>query len=1020
VPSPFRRMREHAGLFVALLGTAALVSGFASGIGGFLDQRADAGVRDGLADRAGTDLALRVSFSRDADAAAQDATVRALIARDFAALDAPVTVTRLATVPTTIDGEPVIAASIPDLTEHAELVAGAWPADAGAVAVQADAAEELGLAVGDLVALGDPAAPLALTVAATWRVSDPLDPRWLGDPLLVEGAGRTGIGPIVVADELIPRLAEEGARLAWTIVPETERMTAADLPLIPKIWNLLPRSWRGSIESMTSLQRQGRLLVTAEELVVRVDGLRAVQPVALLLLAGVAVVGFAELARLLTTVRAGETTLLWSRGASPPGLALRAGLETAAVTAVGAAVGTAVAATGLVVTAPLGAPGPLGPLLAVPAVASVVVATLVVTVATARDAARQSVEERASSGRGRRLAGTGVVVLLGGAAALAVQQLVSYGSPVIAGSVDPLAVVAPVLALLALVLAALVVFPVAARAAERRIRRGSITALLATRTLARRGALAAAPLVATATAVGALVIAAGYSGTWASSFDLTTSLRAGAALHVSADRPGLPAETVDRLSELPGVSALAPFDRQPLAIGSDEGELLAIAPDALAALAAPRAGDLDRAAVADALRVTLPGPVVPESTRRVELDVRTTLLAEPPTLTIRAVDALGVERALPFDPAIDDGVDPGDPGAHRYRYVASIPDDLAGPLRVLALDADLSDAAVTGLDIGRLALLALSADGSPLPLDGSWITESPDPRLGFPTPLESGIGFATENDTRFVRLTPSFGDAFTDDARPPIVISQALADLTGLGVGDRITFSLELAPDRVTGLIAAIVPVVPSAATAPALLIDLGVVQHYALRSSIEPSSPGDVWIATDDAASVASAARDLLPPNARLDAASDPASRTVLAAAASALQYAALGAGVLAVVAVVASAGAQARGRRSDVAVLRALGVRGREQAAIRRRELLIVLAVGAVVGLLAGATVIALTVPALVTAAIPRPYPGLPMPLAADPVVLVVGGTALAIALALVVLAAGRAVARDARAAPRTEEST
>ena len=75
-----------------------------------------------------------------------------------------------------------------------------------------------------------------------------------------------------------------------------------------------------------------------------------------------------------------------------------------------------------------------------------------------------------------------------------------------------------------------------------------------------------------------------------------------------------------------------------------------------------------------------------------------------------------------------------------------------------------------------------------------------------------------------------------------------------------------------------------------------------------------------------------------------------MLGSAAIALWVAAAGCGLLAAVTVGAVVGAQLRSRRLDIVVLRALGLDARMQSAIRRRELLIVLAYGAIIGIVAG----------------------------------------------------------------------
>ena len=190
-----KRLREQAGLFAAILGVVALVSGLSVGVIGYLAQSANEGVRAGLASRAGADLALRASLALDPDAEKQDAEVRAAVARSFPGIRIAIDRTVSSRVELhRLEGGEVSggsyraeALSIPDLPERATLVDGSWPASPDEVTIQAQGAERLHVAVGDQIELGD----LAVTVSGTWQVSDPLDPRWLGESLITDGTDDT-------------------------------------------------------------------------------------------------------------------------------------------------------------------------------------------------------------------------------------------------------------------------------------------------------------------------------------------------------------------------------------------------------------------------------------------------------------------------------------------------------------------------------------------------------------------------------------------------------------------------------------------------------------------------------------------------------------------------------------------------------------------------------------------------------------------------------------------------------------
>ena len=114
-----------------------------------------------------------------------------------------------------------------------------------------------------------------------------------------------------------------------------------------------------------------------------------------------------------------------------------------------------------------------------------------------------------------------------------------------------MAVAAPAALLVAVVLAALTLFPLVAGRAERRSRGDDVTRLLAARHLSRRLVPVTAPVLAVAIAAATLVAAATYSGTWTSGFDTTRQLRAGADVRVSTDQPGPDVATLDAVARAP-------------------------------------------------------------------------------------------------------------------------------------------------------------------------------------------------------------------------------------------------------------------------------------------------------------------------------------------------------------------------------------------------------------------------------------------------------------------------------------
>jgi hypothetical protein len=1028
-----KRLREHAALFAALLGVVALVSGLSVGVVGYLAQSANEGVRSGLASRAGAELALRASLALDADAARQDTEVRDAIAHSFAGI--PIAVDR--TVGSRVDvarakedGSAASAVraqvlSIPDLPDRATIVDGVWPASPAEVTMQAAGAERLSVAVGDTLFLSN----VPVTLVGTWTVDDTLDPRWLGDPLVTSGQDDIDFGPVVIDESLWPQL-DTDPRARWTLVPDGSMLTAGDLVTIVAEWNRINTAWHDQVSSqLITLEKQGRFKRTALELLTRVDGLQAIQPVVLLLLAAIALVTLAELGRLLTTTRDDEIALLWSRGASALDVGLTTAAEVALAAAAGAAVGTGVAVGALALLLTPEAVASAGPALWIVPLTVVLGAVLVVAGSAFRSARRQTVRDPSdAAGRARRLAGPGLVILATAAAALSVWQLSLYGSPLTPTAdggtdVDPVGVVAPALTLVAVVLLALVLFPRVATLAERATRRSGISGTLAARTVARRLQLVAAPIVVVAVATSTVVVASAYAATWSDSFQRTSELRAGGPLHLSVGFPGLVTSGVDIIARTPGVDAVAPLDFQPLQIGGDTGSVVAATPATIAHVATAASGSFDREAAAAAMTVDLPGPTIPEGAAQLTLTTVQAGFAVPPEVSAQLTDAYGVLRDVPFTDPQDLGVAPEFSTEqlefHRVEYTLDVP-DAPGPHELLTFDVHVGRDAVPEGGSAQFALDDLAADSAPLELAEFWLPETPITSFEAPLSNFSGQGFTIGGDADIVRMTPSFDDNVTDRSSPPVVISQQLADLYELEVGDLLSFSLQNSYDRSNCQVAMIVPAIPGADIESAVLIDLGYVLHQRLRVKYEPDLPREFWVDTTDPDAVAAALRPQLPPNTRMQSGDDPAGRTVLGSAAVALWLGALGCLVLAIITVVAVVRAQLRSRRLDVVVLRAIGFGSRDQAGVRRRELALVLGFGALTGIVAGAAVALLTVPQLARAAVVEPYTTVPTPLLFELTGLGAGVAALVAALVVIVSVYTSRVANQARTAIGAEEVT
>ena len=1008
----FRRARRHAAVFAAVAAVAAVVTAASLAVVGALTSSADDGVRLGLASRSGADLALRASITLASDPAAQDAQVRAAIARSFAGLSAEPQVTR--TVSAELDvrapsapGEERagLVMSIPDLEQRADLESGRWPQADDEVTMQADAAVSLEAVPGDVLTIeGAP-----VTLVGVWSAADTLDPRWLGDPQVLIGRG-TRVGPIAV-DESFWAVAVDAEPMAqWTIVPDAARMTAADLSIISPAWTRVTSDWRSQVDELNAVGKSGGLALTAAALQSRVDGMRAIEPVVLLLVLAAALVTLAELARLLAADRSSEIALLWSRGRSAGESAASGGLEAAGAAAAGTLVG---ATAGIAVVAVLGGELPAFGSAAVAVVPFVLIAASAGFGAfAALRASQPDARAGAAESRTRRLAGPGIAVLVAAAAAVSVWQLRLYGSPITplsdgSSAIDPVAVVAPALALIALVLLGLLAFPPAARLAERATRRAAVPRMLASRTVARRLPRVAALVVVVAVAGGSIVVAAAYAGTWSNAFDRTSALRAGADVAVVGIRGGIDAQQLDALDALPSAEAVAPVRAAGMQLSDETGSLVAVSADAFAQIATTAGGSLDTTATADRIRGEVPAVAIPAGADGVVIAADVHGFAQAPALTVQLLDHRGRLVRIAAEPAAGDG--------EHLTYAVALPDSIRGAdSRVLAVDVAIPDDAVSGATAAADFVLTgwSTADGDPIPSDAKlfWFPISVGIDLSPAVPF-GGRGFTADAGTRSTRLLPGSNGGTLDLDRPPVAISRALADRYDLAVGDPFSFGAEGTYVRVDAVVADIVAAVPSAESGLAALIDLTVVQRAALEASGSPATPTGAWIATADPEATAAEARDALPPNTRIRLAEDPAGRTVIGSTTTALWGAALLCGLLAAVTLLAVARAERRSRSADVDVLRALGLGSREQAALRRNEWWFVVAFGGLLGVLAGALVAALTIPELASAAIPDPYPGVGTAFAVDAVGLLIALALLIAVCAAIIEATAAQVARRAR---------
>ncbi|MCM3655761.1 hypothetical protein M3147_00675 [Agromyces mediolanus] len=601
------RARARSGVLAGVAAVVLVLAGVGTAI---IDQTAGAavtGLRDRIGAVAGADGAVRWEIRRSIDPEAQAEAGAEVLDRTLPAETIEWTRSAESSPVPTVDGVDTVSEAglvllaDPAAAERARLVDGAWPdasndpaepapetdadADAGEAsapiptAVHAGAADALGLAVGDTVELAD----RRLQVVGTWLPDDARAPAWFGEPLIATGSADGAAGPFLVDEDALDRLPV-AVRVRWTATPIIDTLTPDSArALTADIARTTPALAAQPGIGEDGLSQLGGLPATIDAATTGLDAVRAITPLPLLLLAAAGIAALGRLGTLLAGARRGETVLLRARGAATRQLVGWQAGEAAAVAAPAAVAGAAAGELALLLLRP-GEPRSMWIAAAV-AAAAVLVAVLLLAGSAWGEARRPVTRSTGEdSGRGTRAAALGGTVLVAVAAAVSLWQFRLYGSPLVrtaAGgtAVDPLAVLAPVLVLLALALGALACTPFVSRLLERvASARPGLVPSLPLRQLARRAPMFAAASFTAMLGVAGIVLTATVAGSW-QRFDAdAAALATGGEVRVvgAAD----PTAAADAAAELPG-AVVEPVVRREIRVGPETATLIATGLDTL-------------------------------------------------------------------------------------------------------------------------------------------------------------------------------------------------------------------------------------------------------------------------------------------------------------------------------------------------------------------------------------------------------------------------------------------------------
>ena len=786
----------------------------------------------------------------------------------------------------------------------------------------------------------------------------------------------------------------------------------------------------------------------------KLDVARSLLAICAVLLFLLAAAALLAVARLLAGQREGESAMLTARGATRRQL-LRLGAAEAVPLCLLCAVIGALAGIGLARllagsdAAGVGwAPFEVAAAVAVGALVIMLVPVLsIVTPGTAR--ARRG---RQAAIAGVTRAGVDVALIL--LAVVAGWELRHY-SAVSAGAsgnfgVDPVIVAAPALALAGGTVLALRLLPAGGKAGDLLAARGRrLTAAMASwqisRLPIRQGG--AALLIVLAVATGTLALSQRQS--WTRSVQDQAAFSAGADVRVQASQP-LSAGQAAAVAGTPGVQHAMPVATFPqedingvtLAVGTGQA--------ANVTLLRPDQAPLPAAALFGKIRAAGPAPGVPLPGRSARF--RLTARLGPAGLGLgRAAVTVSVEDAANVVYQVQAGSLPADGREHALVFSLGSSGDAIYPLRLTAVSlaytllasqghgpavftvdgvAGGTGAAVPGSALRGWPAVASSAEladvrqlqGTAGPSALPVVASARATGGALAVTFSPGYGLAA---SMYPDLPPSpVSGQLTLAPQAPAVLpglaTRDFLDTTNANVGSTVQTSVNGTTVSVK-IVAAVTSFPTVTGRGGALIVDLGALQSFLGRGSLEPAPVTQWWLSTARPAPVPPGLAGRLPPGSAVTSRSgiesalltDPLSTVPQ----QGLLAVAIAAAVLAITGFCVSIAAGVRQRRAENALLAALGVAPRAAAGQLCLEKLMLSVPSALAGLVLGVVLAELLVPAItLTAAATRPVP---------PVLIQFNWSqtvplALAVAV-LPVLAAALTIARrpDAAAELRAAES-
>jgi hypothetical protein len=873
----------------------------------------------------------------------------------------------------------VIAADA--LTRHATLTAGRWPSPAPAgrpvpVAIPATGAARLGVSAGQIVILRSPydRRDVRLRIAGIFRPDDPAGPYWHLDPLhgrgIQQAGGFTSYGPLFTSAAAM-RAGPLAATLAdWVAIPRSASRIAA-VPLQP-----LSARLGAALGQLTASTAAGNPVTVSPlpALLARLSAAvlisRSLLLIGLLELLVLGVATLTLMGRALAGERRAETALLRARGGGERQLVRLGAAESTLLVAPAVIIGPVLGiwlagrlASGQVrLAAGAGAAGPPGVPAGIWLVALAVAAiSLPVLLFPSVRAAVSPIAVATMRGRQHAIgavsrAGADLALVALAAAACWELAHTSDALTVAAGgglSLDPVLVVAPVLAAPACSVLILRMLPLAARLAERSAAKGRrIVLSLASASIGRRPLRHAGPLLITVISLATAVLAVSQYQTSRQAARDLAAFSTGSDYRVDLPYGPLPLGETGRMTGLPGARTIMPVVRAAATLSDNVTPVtvlgLAGAKAASAVLLRP---DLATESLAELSRqitpaAAPPGPVLPGRPERVSV---TAALggrsgAAMPDLQLQIRDGAGLYYL------VNAGILPAD--GHPHTLVAGLTPGrrAAYPLRLAGVQVSFAAPRRPGSGFLRIGPIRVTnkANG-PFPAAALQVRHAlPAAATSFPT---------GPNGTPLGAHSAVISWLKAPRAIPAIATREFLA-ATHRRVGSVVSLPVDFVP--VTMRIVASVSVFPTIpAASPGLVLDQEPLQQALLAGGALPLPATEWWLRATRPPGLRGIAPGLQVTSGAAVAASMTGNpfavdvRLALAAIA--------GAAVILAIAGFAVSAAAARERRPELALLDALGMPRRQRTRMLRTEQILLEVPSAAAGLALGAVLAHLIVPAL-----------------------------------------------------------